>query len=85
MKKFGFQLRLSSKKHRVSGLTHVDDFVLTGPTKKLMESERKMMSVHPIKAAIIVHRSPKSMKTLNRGYTGESEESCNNTDTLTCL
>ena len=39
--------------NRVSGLTHGDDFVLTGPTKKLMELERKMTSVYPITAKII--------------------------------
>ena len=50
----------------MSGLTHGDDFVLTGPTKKLVESETKMTSVHPIKAKIIGYGSPKSIKTLNR-------------------
>ena len=39
VKKWGFQLGLSSKnlfhhrEHQVSGLTHGDDFVLTGPTE----------------------------------------------------
>ena len=39
VKNWGFQLGLSSKnlfhqvENRVSGLTHSDDFVLTGPTK----------------------------------------------------
>ena len=43
VKNWGFQLGLSSKNlfhhktNRASGLTHGDDFVLTGPTKKLME------------------------------------------------
>ena len=60
----------------MSGLTHGDDFMLTGPTKKLKELERKMTSVHPIKAKIIGYGSPKSIKTLN---TGESYESCINT------
>ena len=54
VRNWGFQLGLSSKnlfqhkENRVSGLTH-GDFVLTGPTKKLMEFERKMTSVYPIK------------------------------------
>ena len=48
------------------GLTHGDDFVLTGPTKKLTEFERKMTSVYPIKAKIISSGSQKSIKTLNR-------------------
>ena len=41
-------------------------FVLTGPTEKLMEVERKMTSVYPIKAKVISYRSSKSIKTLNR-------------------
>ena len=69
VKKSGFQLGLSWKnlfqEDRVSGLTHGDDFVLTGPTKKLVEFERKMTSVYPIKAKIIGFGSPKSIKTLN--------------------
>ena len=47
-------------------MTHGDNFVLTRPTKKLMEPERKMTSVYPIKAKIIGHGSPKSIKTLNK-------------------
>ena len=72
VKNWGFQLGLSSKnlfhdkEDRVSGLTHGDDFVLTGPTKKLMEFERKMTNVFTIKAKIIGYGSPKSIKTLNR-------------------
>ena len=50
----------------MSGLTHGDDFVLTGPIKKLTEFERKTRSVYPIKAKIIGYGSPKSIKTLNR-------------------
>ena len=72
VKKWCFQLGLSSKnplhykENRVSGLTHGDDFVLTGPTKKLMEFEKKMTSGCPIKAKILSYGSPKSIKTLNR-------------------
>ena len=71
VKNWWFQLGRSSenlfhyKENRVSGLTHGDDFVLTGPTKKLMEFERKMTSVYPIKAKIIGSGSPKSIKTLS--------------------
>ena len=54
------------KEDRVSGLTHGDDFVLTEPTEKCMEFERKMMCVYPIKAKTIGFGSPKSIKTLNR-------------------
>ena len=72
VQKWGLQLGLSSKnlfhhkEDRVSGLTHGDDFVFTGPTEKLMEVERKMTSVHPIKAKVISYGSSKSIKTLNR-------------------
>ena len=72
VKKWGFQLGLSSKnlfhhkKNRVSGLTHGDDFVLTGPTKRLTEVENDMTSGYPIKAKIISLGSPKSIKTLYR-------------------
>ena len=54
------------KEDRVSGLKHGDHFVITGPTKKLVEFERKMTSVYPIKAKIISYGSPKNIKTLNR-------------------
>ena len=89
----GFQLGLSSKnlfhhkENRVSGLTHGDDFVLTGPTKRLTEFENEMTSVYPIKAKIISLGSPKSIKTLNRRLHWERKESCTNMipDTLTCL
>ena len=50
----------------MSGLTHGDDFVLTRPTKRLMEFERKMTSVYPIKSKIIGYGSPTSIKTLKR-------------------
>ena len=50
----------------MSGLTHGDDFVLTGPRKKLVEVERKMTSVYPIKTKVIGYGSPKSIKTLKR-------------------
>ena len=72
VRNWGFQLGLSSKnlfhhkENRVSGLTHGDDFVLTGPTKRLTEFENEMTSVYPIKAKIISLGSPKSIKTLNR-------------------
>ena len=72
IKKWGFQLGLSSKNwfhhkgNQVSGLTHGDDFVLTGPAKRLKEFEREMKSVYPIKAKIISFGSLESIKTLNR-------------------
>ena len=69
VKNWGFRLGLSSKnlfhheENRVSG--HGDDFVLTGPTKRL-KFENKMTSVYSIKAKIIIYGSPKIIKTLNR-------------------
>ena len=60
VRNWGFQHGLSSrnlfhhKENRVSGLTHGDDFVLTGLTKEKMELQRKMTSVYPVKAKIIV-------------------------------
>ena len=67
-----FQFGLGSKKlfhhkeNRLSGLTHGDNFVLTGPTKTLTEFENETTSVYSIKAKIVGHGSPKSIKTLNR-------------------
>ena len=66
VKKWGSKNLFHHKENRVSGLTHGDDFVLTGPTKELMEFERKMTSAHPIKAKIISYGLPKSIMTLNR-------------------
>ena len=72
IKKWGFQLGLSSKnlfhhkENQVSGLTHGDDFVLTGPIKRLKEFKNEMKSVYPIKAKIISFGSLESIKTLNR-------------------
>ena len=72
VERWGFQLGLSSKnlfhhkEHQVSGLTHGDDFVLTGPTKRLMEFKKEMTKVYPTKAKIISFGSSQSIKTLNR-------------------
>ena len=54
------------KENQVSGLTHGDDFVLTGPTKRLTEFENEIKSVYPIKAKIIRLGSSRSIKTLSR-------------------
>ena len=61
-----FEESVSSQRKSSVGLDTRDDFVLTGPTKKLMEFERKMTSVYPIQAKIISYGSPKNIKTLNR-------------------
>ena len=72
VKSYGFQLGLSSKnlfhhgRNRVSGMTHGDDFVLTGPTKRFTEFENKMTGVYPIKAKVISCGSSESIQTLNR-------------------
>ena len=70
--RWSFQLRLSSKnlfhqdRSQVSGTTHGDDFVLTGPRKRLTEFENKLTGVYPIRANIISYGSLESIKTLNR-------------------
>ena len=67
-----FQLGLSSKnlfrqeRHQVSGMTHGDDSVLTGPTERLTELENKMTVVCLIKAKLISYGSTESIKALNR-------------------
>ena len=57
-------------------MTHGDDFVLTGPTKKLMEFQCKMTGVYSIKEKIISCGSPKSIKTLNRRLHWEKARNC---------
>ena len=53
-----------NKKERTSGLTHGDDFVVTG--LKGVELKRGLESLYPIKASIIGANSAKSIKALNR-------------------
>ena len=71
-KDWGYQLGLSSKnlfrreRHQVSGMTHGDDFVHTGPTERLTEFENKMTWVYPIKAKLISYGSTERIKALNR-------------------
>ena len=78
----GIQLEesVSSWKHRVSGKTLGDDFVLTGPTDPLTEVKNKMTGVYPIKPKLISYGSTESIKS------GESEELCISTirDMSTC-
>ena len=85
VQKWGFQLGLSSKnlfhhrEDRVSGLIHGDDFVITGPTEKLMEVERKMTSLYPIKAKVISSRVVIEHQNFDTGgCTGTRTESCTN-------
>ena len=63
VKSWCFQLGLSSKnlfhhgRNQVSGMTHGDDFVFTGPTKRLTEFENQITGVYPIQAKVT--RAPK--------------------------
>ena len=57
-------------------MTHGDDFVLTGPTKRLTEFENKMPGVYPVKAKIISYWSSKSIKALNRRLLWVRERNC---------
>ena len=52
------------ERHQVSGLTHDDDFVLTGPTERPTNFENKMTDVYPIKAKVISYGSSESIKAL---------------------
>ena len=71
----------------VSGLTHGDDFVLTGPTKRLTEIEKKMTAVYPIIAKIISYGSSEHQNVEQKVALGKGEEAFISTipDTLTCL
>ena len=72
VKSWCFQIGFSSKnlfhqqRHQVSGMTHGDDFVLTGSTERLTEFENKMTGVYPIKAILISYGSSESTQALNR-------------------
>ena len=72
VKNWGVRLGLRSKTlfyqegHQISGMTHGDDFVLTGPTAQLKEFDSKMKGVFLIKANTIRHGSSESIKALNR-------------------
>ena len=72
IKSWGYELELSSKnlfrheEHRVSGMTHGDDFVVTGQTDRIADLKNKMAWVYTIKTKVISHGSTGSIKTLNR-------------------
>ena len=80
VKSWCFQLGLSSKnlfhhgRHQVSGMTHGDDFVFTGPTKRLTEFENKVTGVYPGKS--ISYVSSESTKTMNRRFVVEKVRNC---------
>ena len=73
-KSWGYQLGLSSKnlfcqeRNQVSGMTHGDDFVLTGSTERLTEFENTMTGVYAIKAKHTSYGSTASIKALNRRF-----------------
>ena len=58
------------ERHQVSGMTHGDSFVLTGPTERLTEFENKMTGMYPTKAKVISHGSTQSIKALIRLHLG---------------
>ena len=57
---------LHNNKRKTSGLTHGDDFVVTGTRVSLLELKNQLESVYPIKASIVGACSTKSIKALNR-------------------
>ena len=95
VKDWGFRLGLSSKNlfhhredDRISVLTHGDDFVLAGPTERVMAFENKMTCVYSIKATIIGPWIIKEHQDAGQGRcTGDRKGSCINMipDTLTSL
>ena len=72
LENWGYELARSSrsllhtKTRNTSGVTHVDDFVVTGTKGSLLELKKQLGSVYPIKASIIGAGSTKSIKALNR-------------------
>ena len=54
--------------HRVSGMTHGDNFVVTGPTGQLADLRNKISTAYP----------RKTKKHTAEDCTGESEEWCEN-------
>ena len=72
LKNWGYEQGRSSrslfhnKKRKTSGLTHGDDFVVTGTKESLLELKKQLESVYPIKESIIGAGSTKSIKALNR-------------------
>ena len=65
-----------NQKKKTLGLTHGDDFVVTGSKGSLFELKKQLESVYPTKASSIGAGSAKSIKALNRrkcwGETGIS-------------
>ena len=85
LESWGYELGLSSgnlfhnKKKKTSGLTHGDDFVVTGTKESLLELKKQLESVHPIKESIIGAGSTKSINALNRRICWRGAGHCINT------
>ena len=68
----GYELERSSRNtfhdkiRETSGLTHGDDFVVTGTKGNLLELKKQLESVYPIKASVIWTGSVKSIKALSQ-------------------
>ena len=81
LENLGYELGRSSRtlfhnsKRKTSGLTHGDDFVVTGTKRRLLELKKQLESVYPINASIIGPGSTKNIKAPNRriccGETGK--------------
>ena len=95
LKRWGYQLGLSSKSlfrqegHQFSGMTHGDDFVLTGPTDRLADLKNKncggVSNQNPKNHQSRVNREHQSTK--QEFALDKRQEWCINTmpDMLTCL
>ena len=73
LENLGYELERSSRKpdsqqeeKKTSGLSHGDDFVVTGSKESLFELKKQLQRVFPIKASIIGAGSTKSIKAVNR-------------------
>ena len=72
LKSSGYQSGLSSKnvfrreKHRVPGMTHGDDFLVTDATDRLADLKNKIEGVDPVKTQVTSYGLAESIKALNR-------------------
>ena len=87
---WGFQLGLSSKtlfhqeRSEVSGMTHGDDLVLTGPTKRLTEFENKMTGVSSNQSTNHQLRFIKEHQSVEQKGALGKERNCFSARSLTC-
>ena len=80
-----FKKPVPQQERKTSGLTHEDDFVVTGTKESLLELKKQLESVYPTIASIIGAGSTTSIKELNRRLCWNRQGYCINTalDTLT--